>query len=63
MTTDSIKPPPLTDFAEKFLPPALQNGYWCVVCGRFLPARKGVIVHDNIPHPPMMTFDDEERPQ
>ncbi len=40
-----------------------RDGYWCVVCGRFLPANSGVIVHDNVPHPPTMTFDDEERPQ
>ncbi len=39
------------------------DGYWCVVCGRFLPANEdGVIVHDNVPHPDM-TFDEEERPQ
>lgn len=38
------------------------DGYWCVVCGRFLPADDGVIVHDNIPHPPM-DFDDEDKPQ
>jgi len=40
------------------------DGYWCVVCGRFLPADEcGVIVHDNVPHPEDMTFDEEERPQ
>jgi hypothetical protein len=38
------------------------SGYWCVVCGRFLPDEDGVIVHDNVPHPEM-TFDEEERPQ
>ena len=38
------------------------DGYWCLVCGRFLPACDGVIVHDNVPHPEM-TFDEEERPQ
>lgn len=39
------------------------GGYWCVVCGRHLPADKdGVIVHDDVPHPDM-TFDEEERPQ
>ncbi len=37
-------------------------GYWCVVCGRFLPSDDGVIVHDDVPHPDM-TFDEEERPQ
>lgn len=40
------------------------DGYWCVVCGRFLLADKcGVIVHDNVQHPENMTFDDEEHPQ
>ena len=40
------------------------DGYWCVVCGRFLPADEcGVIVHDNVPHPEDMTFDEEEMPQ
>lgn len=42
----------------------MSNGYYCVVCGRFLEADdQGVIVHDPIPHPPEMTFDDDERPQ
>lgn len=40
-----------------------QDGYWCVVCGRFLPSQDGVIVHDQVPHPPLMTFDEEDRPQ
>ena len=40
------------------------DGYWCVVCGRFLPADEcGVIVHDNVQRPENMTFDDEEHPQ
>lgn len=39
------------------------NGYWCVVCGRFLPADEyGVITHDNVPHPPM-DFEEEDNPQ
>jgi hypothetical protein len=41
-----------------------QNGYWCVICGRFLPADDdGVIVHDDIEHPSEMAFDDEDKPQ
>lgn len=40
-----------------------EDGYWCVVCGRYLQADDGVIVHDNIPHPENMTFDEDERPQ
>jgi len=40
------------------------GGYWCVVCGQHLPADKdGVIVHNDVPHPENMTFDEEERPQ
>ena len=26
-------------------------GYWCVVCGRFLPAIDGRVTHDEKPHP------------
>ena len=40
------------------------GGYWCVVCGRYLMAdEEGVILHDAVPHPEDMTFDEEERPQ
>lgn len=40
------------------------GGYWCVVCGRHLPAdESGVIVHDDVPHPADMTFDEDEQPQ
>jgi len=36
------------------------NGYWCLVCGRYLLADKyGVVIHDNIPHPENMTFEEE----
>lgn len=52
------RPLPEVDIA----PPGV-DGYWGVVCGRFLPAKDGLIVHDNIPHPPMMAFDDEVHPQ
>jgi hypothetical protein len=39
-------------------------GYWCVVCGRFLPADEGgVIVHDDVPHPDNMMFDEDDNPQ
>jgi hypothetical protein len=42
----------------------LKQGYYCVICGRFLLADEyGVIVHDDIEHPSEMTFDDEEKPQ
>ena len=42
----------------------VRPGYWCVVCGRFLPEDDaGVIVHDNVPHPQEMTFDEEDKPQ
>ena len=40
-----------------------EEGYYCVVCGRFLPEEDGVIVHDDVPHPVDMDFGDEEKPQ
>ena len=34
-------------------------GYYCVVCGRHLEADEyGVIVHDDVPHPVDMEFDE-----
>lgn len=40
------------------------DGYYCVVCGRFLPAdERGVIVHDDIEHPQKMDFNEERNPQ
>ena len=35
-----------------------QAGYWCVICGRYLPSDDGVIVHDDVPHPVSMTFEE-----
>ena len=40
-----------------------EEGYYCVVCGRFLFEEDGVIVHDDVPHPVDMDFGDEENPQ
>ena len=40
-----------------------EDGYWCVMCGRFLPSEEGVIVHDDVLHPESMAFDDEDLPQ
>jgi len=41
-----------------------EDGYWCVICGKFLQATEdGVIVHDDLPHPITMSFNDEENPQ
>jgi len=37
--------------------------YYCVVCGKGLPIVDGVIVHDEIPHPIGMSFDEEEKTQ
>ena len=38
----------------------LVRGYWCVVCGKFLPANEdGAIIHDDVPHPPDMDFKDD----
>jgi hypothetical protein len=40
------------------------DGYWCVVCGRYLHADENdVIVHEDIPHPANMKFDEEDNPQ
>jgi hypothetical protein len=40
------------------------KGYYCVICGRFIEADEyGVIVHDDVPHPPRMDFDEERNPQ
>ena len=41
----------------------MSKGYWCVICGRFLEAVDGVIVHDDVPYPDSMTFDEEDKPQ
>jgi len=42
----------------------MNDGYYCVVCGRFIEADdRGVIVHDDVPHPPAMGFDEEENLQ
>ena len=42
---------------------AKDEGYWCVICQRFIEAdENGLIVHDDIPHNDM-TFDEESRPQ
>lgn len=39
-------------------------GYWCVVCMRYIPEdENGMLVHDKVPHPTLMTFDDDARPQ
>ncbi len=40
-----------------------EDGYWCVICGKFLQSNDGVIVHDDLPHPVTMNFDDEDKPQ
>lgn len=40
------------------------DGYWCVVCCKFLFADElGVIVHDDVEHPDDMSFDEEDKPQ
>ncbi len=40
-----------------------KNSYWCVVCQREIENIDGVFVHDDIPHPDDMTFDEHEKPQ
>ena len=40
------------------------GGYWCLFCGRYLAADSdGLIIHDEVPHPCNMTFDEDDRPQ
>ena len=65
MNDENTKATETTNGAASALSAVLcPDGYWCLVCGRFLPADEdGVIVHDNVPHPEDMTFDEEERPQ
>jgi hypothetical protein len=42
----------------------MDEGYYCVVCGRYIEANEdGVIVHDDVLHPPEMDFAEEEKPQ
>lgn len=36
------------------------DGYWCVVCNRYIPEENGMIVHDDIIHPIDFVFYDEE---
>ena len=41
----------------------MKEGYFCVICQRYLEANElGVIVHDDIEHPDM-DFAEEEKPQ
>jgi len=41
----------------------MDDGYYCVICSRFLPSDEhGVIVHDDVPHSDM-DFAEEEKPQ
>lgn len=40
------------------------EGYVCVVCGRLIePDETGVMIHDEVPHPTNMLFNDEDQPQ
>ena len=42
----------------------MSDGFWCLWCGRYLEADDdGLIVHDDVEHPPNTTFDEEDRPQ
>ncbi len=42
----------------------MKDNYYCVVCKKLLEADEyGVVVHDPIPHPIEMTFDEEDNPQ
>ena len=60
ITPQTLKPDASQNQGEE----QMNDGYYCVVCGKYLPADEyGVIVHDDIKHPTDMTFDDEEKPQ
>jgi len=39
------------------------NGYWCVICMRFLPNIDGVVIHDDVLHPDDMTFNEDRNEQ
>lgn len=56
---------PVTMDATRILVEAIRaDGYYCVVCGKFLPEDEyGVIVHADVPHPVDMDFAEEEKPQ
>ena len=41
----------------------MDEGYYCVVCGKYIEAVDDVIVHDDILHPVEMAFDEEGNPQ
>jgi len=53
--------PPFNPPIFRLEPP--MPGYFCVVCGHFIPAVDGVIVHDVVPHPVGIDFNEEARPQ
>lgn len=54
----------VAEIEEEMTTTRQEPGYWCVICQRFLEADEyGVIVHDNVPHPDDMTFDEDEKPQ
>lgn len=38
-----------------------EDGYWCAVCGRYLESADGVVIHDDVPHPLNLTFDEDDR--
>ena len=41
-----------------------EEGYWCIICQRLLERDEdGIVVHDNVPHPEDMRFDEEDNPQ
>lgn len=38
--------------------------YWCVVCLKpLMTDHQGLFMHDEIPHPTNMLFDEEDKPQ
>lgn len=49
------------DDADKITMTREMNGYWCVICMRFLPSIDGVVIHDDVIHPDNMTFEETEQ--
>lgn len=48
--------------------PAHPEAYWCVICGRPIAPEEqddgsNLYVHDDKPHPEVMDFGEDERPQ
>lgn len=54
-------------FVYATLVPTDKKGYGCLICGRYLEAEEfeghWLVIHDDVPHPEWMTYDEEDNPQ